>query len=107
MKDELTISKITTEVVEVPLEQPFITHLHTVNAIHAIRVKVTLKNGMIGIGAATPNEVVTGDNIDTLKIIIEEVIAPRLIGSSLANVEPLMKTTTYCCSSKRTSKSCG
>ena len=91
MKDELTISKITTEVVEVPLEQPFITHLHTVNAIHAIRVKVTLKNGMIGIGAATPNEVVTGDNIDTLKIIIEEVIAPRLIGSSLANVEPLMK----------------
>lgn len=91
MKDELTISKITTEVVEVPLERPFITHLHTVNAIHAVRVKVILKNGMVGIGAATPNEVVTGDNIDTLKIIIGEVIAPRLIGASLANIEPLMK----------------
>ena len=91
MKDELTISKITTEVVEVPLEQPFITHLHTVNAIHAIRVKVTLKNGMIGIGAAPPNDVVTGDNIATIKIILEELIATRLIGSSLANVEHLMK----------------
>lgn len=51
MKDELTISKITTEMIKIPLERPFITHLHTVNAIHAIRVKIRLKNGLVGIGA--------------------------------------------------------
>lgn len=90
MKDDLIIQKANTQVIKIPLKRPFVTHLHTVTAINAIRLTITLANGMVGVGAATPNRVVTGDNLTSMQTILDEVIIPQMVGASLAHVEPLM-----------------
>ena len=46
----------------VPLKRPFITALHKVTKIQGLKVTIKLSDGQIGIGTATPNEKVTGDN---------------------------------------------
>lgn len=92
MDDQLTIKAIKTQVIEEPLKRPFVTHLHTVNAIHAVQVKVSLANGMVGTGAATPNEKVTGDTMATLQTVLERTIGPQIVGQSLARLEPLMQS---------------
>lgn len=90
MADPFQIANISSNVVEIPLKRPFVTHLHTVNAIQAVTVTLTLANGITGQGAATPNEVVTGDNIASLQTIVDQVLAPRLLGRSLAHPEPVL-----------------
>ena len=89
MKDSLIIQNATTQLVKIPLKRPFVTHLHTVTAINAVKLTVTLANGMVGVGAATPNRVVTGDNLTSMKAILDEVIIPQMIGASLTHFEPL------------------
>lgn len=89
MKDPLIIQHAATQLVTIPLKRPFITHLHTVTAIKAVRLKVTLANGLVGVGAATPNPVVTGDNLTSMRVILDEVIIPQLVGESLNHIEPL------------------
>lgn len=89
MKDSLIIQHAATQLVKIPLKRPFVTRLHTVTAINAVKLKVTLANGMVGVGAATPNPVVTGDNLTSMKAILDEVIIPQMIGESLTHVEPL------------------
>lgn len=92
MKDQLKIVKIKSSVEKLPIKRPFVTHLHTVKEIRAVRVTITLQNGTTGTGSATPNEVVTGDSLITLQEVIETVIKPQLLGKSLAQFEPLMAT---------------
>ena len=92
MNEDLTIVTLETQLEKIPLKRPFVTHLHTVNDIQAVKVTITLQNGISGTGAATPNEVVTGDTLASLQMIIENVIRPKLIGKSLAAFEPLMAT---------------
>ena len=89
MKDSLIIQNATTQLVKIPLKRPFVTNLHTVTAINAVKLTVTLANGMVGVGAATPNRVVTGDNLTSMKAILDEVIIPQMIGASLTHFEPL------------------
>lgn len=90
-EDQLRISNVETKLTTVPLKRPFVTHLHRVTAIQAVQVRVTLENGMVGVGAATPNEKVTGDTMASLKNVAETVIGPSLVGQSLERFEPLMK----------------
>lgn len=75
----------------VPLKQPFITALHRVDAIQAVKVKVILNNGIFGIGSCTPNEKVTGDTLTSCRQILQEVICPALRGQSFENWEELLK----------------
>ncbi len=90
LSDDLTITDLTTSIERIPLKRPFVTHLHTVKAIQAVQATVVLQNGVTGVGAATPNEVVTGDTLVTLRSIIEEVIKPQVVGKSLSTPEPLL-----------------
>lgn len=90
-KDDLTIKDFTTQIVEIQLRRPFVTHLHTVTAIRAVKVKLMLTNGLVGVGSVTPNEVVTGDNIDSLRIVMNEIIGPQLVGENLTQTEPLFQ----------------
>ncbi|WP_461215565.1 dipeptide epimerase [Lacticaseibacillus sp. GG6-2] len=64
----------------VPLTHPFTTAKHTVLAADSVAVDVTLEDGRVGHGAATPNAVVTGDTLNTVLTIIDDVIAPALVG---------------------------
>lgn len=89
-KDQLRIINVQTKTITLPLKRPFVTHLHRVTMIQAVQVQITLENGLVGSGAATPNEKVTGDTLASLKEVAETVIGPSLIGQSLNHFEPLM-----------------
>lgn len=81
----LTIEKIDCDIKEVPLKHPFITALHEVDEIQSVRVKVTLSDGCYGVGTATPNEKVTGDNLQTAQDIVKKVLAPALLNQNFDN----------------------
>lgn len=91
MHKNLVIKDFHVTEVQQPLKRPFVTHLHTVTAIRALRVAVELDNGLVGIGTATPNEQVTGDTLATLREVMTNVIGPQLVGQSLNRFEPLME----------------
>ncbi|MBN7274675.1 dipeptide epimerase [Ligilactobacillus pobuzihii] len=86
----LTISDITCETTYTPLKHPFVTAQHTVKEIAAIGVTINLENGLVGHGAATANEVVTGDTLDSALVILKEVLKPRLLGQDLSSWEFLL-----------------
>lgn len=88
--DQLTITGFNTTITEAPLKRPFVTHLHKVTAIRAVQVRLKLSSGLVGVGAATPNEQVTGDTMKSLKEVADTVIGPGLVGYSLSHFEPLM-----------------
>lgn len=74
-----------------PLKRTFVTALHQVTEIAAISVEIGLENGLIGHGAATPNEKVTGDTLNSLADIMEKVIKPQLIGQEITDWENLLR----------------
>lgn len=75
-----------------PLAVNFTTAKHTVTAADSVEVGIQLSNGIIGYGAGTPNEVVTGDTMETLQSVVETVITPTLIGQDISNWNQLVQT---------------
>lgn len=90
MVTSLTIKDLKTDLKTIPLKNPFVTALHRVDNISAVRVKIVLSNGITGIGTCTPNEKVTGDNISSTKAIIEETIKPIIINKDFLNWNTLL-----------------
>lgn len=86
-----TIQNITSTVQSARLNHPFTTAKHTVTEMDSIYVTIQLDNGLTGHGAATPNEVVTGDTLVTTQAVIEEVIAPAIQGFDLAEWQQLLQ----------------
>ncbi|WP_390408902.1 dipeptide epimerase [Lacticaseibacillus jixiensis] len=77
------ITSITTSTVALPLRVPFTTARHTVTAARSVQVQIHTQNGHVGIGAGTPNEVVTGDTIASMQAVLQDVLIPALIGCDL------------------------
>lgn len=86
----LTITEITSKTTHTPLKHPFVTAQHTVTDIEAIGVTIKLSNGLAGHGAATANEVVTGDTLVSSLSVINEVLKPHLLGQDFENWEGLL-----------------
>lgn len=87
---KLTISEISSETTHTPLKHPFVTAKHTVNDIAAIGVTIRLSNGLEGHGAATANEVVTGDTLESALIVINDVLKPQLLNQDFTAWEALL-----------------
>lgn len=87
---KLTITDFTSQTTHTPLKHPFVTAKHTVNDIAAIGVTIKLNNGLVGHGAATANEVVTGDTLDSALTVIKEVLRPHLLGQDFTQWEKLL-----------------
>lgn len=84
------IKWIKLESIHQPLKRPFVTALHRVTEAAAIRARIGLENGLVGYGAATPNEKVTGDSLKSLAVIMDEVIKPQLLGQDISDWEKLL-----------------
>ncbi|MFC6177169.1 dipeptide epimerase [Companilactobacillus huachuanensis] len=80
-----TIDKIDCSLIKIKLNKPFVTALHEVDSVQAVKVKVILDNGLSAIGSGTPNEMVTGDSLKGMLDIITNIISPKIMGNSLDN----------------------
>lgn len=88
----LTIKDFQIDHKSVPLKHPFVTALHRVDSIEAVRVKIVLSNGIVGTGTGTPNEKVTGDNLAAATAVVEQAIKPVLIGADFNQWHQLLAT---------------
>ncbi|WP_155287260.1 dipeptide epimerase [Lacticaseibacillus zhaodongensis] len=86
----LRIEAITSTTERRKLSIPFKTAQHTVTTMDAVLVTVRLSDGSTGVGAATPNAVVTGDTLTSLHAVIDEVLTPALLHADFARWEDLL-----------------
>ena len=92
MAEQLAIEDLQVDVKQIPLKQPFVSALHRVDAVSAVRVTVRLANGVTGVGTCTPNEKVTGDSLSSARDVIEETIKPLILGKNLTDWKELLHT---------------
>ena len=74
----------------IPLKKPFKTALRVLSVSETYVIKVTLENGLVGWGAASPTAVITGDTLGSIRGALTEVLIPQLIGMDIENYETML-----------------
>lgn len=74
----------------IPLIKPFKTALRVLSVSETYVIKVTLENGMVGWGAASPTAVITGDTLGSIRGALTEVLIPQLVGMDVDNYEGIL-----------------
>lgn len=87
----MQIRTVETFLVSSLLRKPFITALRTVHTVQSVIIKLTTDNGLIGWGEAVPTHVITGDCIGGIRYVIDNVLAPLLIGQDIIQREVIME----------------
>jgi L-alanine-DL-glutamate epimerase-like enolase superfamily enzyme len=88
----MKITDIGFGMLRVPLKTPFKTALRTVDAIEDIVVIVRTDTGHIGYGEAPATAVITGDTHGSIIEAIRKIIAPRIVGQDIANLNRITRT---------------
>src|SRR6185369_7315675 len=87
----MKITEIRFGMLRVPLKTPFKTALRTVDMIEDIIVTVHTDTGHVGYGEAPATAVITGDTHGSIIEAIRKIIAPRLIGQEIANLNRITR----------------
>lgn len=85
----MKITDIRLGMVRVPLKTPFKTALRTVERVDDIIVTIHTDSGHVGYGEAAATAVITGDTQGAIVAAISTVIAPRLIGREIGDLNAL------------------
>ncbi len=87
----MKITEVRLGMLRVPLKTPFKTALRTVEAVEDIVVTVHTDTGHVGYGEAAATAVITGDTHGSIIEAIDKVIAPRLIGQDITNLNRITR----------------
>jgi L-Ala-D/L-Glu epimerase len=87
----MKITGIRFGMLRVPLKTPFKTALRTVDTIEDIVIMMDTDTGHIGYGEAPATAVITGDTHGSIIEAIHKVIAPRIIGLEIANLNRITR----------------
>ncbi|TDK28348.1 dipeptide epimerase [Luteimonas aestuarii] len=87
----MKITEIRLGMLRVPLKTPFKTALRTVEAVEDIVVAIHTDTGHVGYGEAAATAVITGDTHGSIIEAIDRVIAPRLVGQDIANLNHITR----------------
>jgi o-succinylbenzoate synthase len=82
----MKITEIRFGMLRVPLKTPFKTALRTVDTIEDVIITMHTDTGHIGYGEAPATAVITGDTHGSIIEAIHKIIAPRIIGQEIANL---------------------
>jgi L-Ala-D/L-Glu epimerase len=82
----MKITAIDIGMLRVPLKTPFKTALRTVSMVEDLVVLVRTDSGHVGHGEAAATAVITGDTHGSMIEAIRHIIAPRVIGQDIANL---------------------
>ncbi|WP_018663919.1 dipeptide epimerase [Heyndrickxia acidiproducens] len=81
----------------IPLLVPFKTALRTAVDIDSIEVEIMLDNGIVGLGAAAPTVVITGDSTESIMSALAGPIKKALVGLDLKQFQTTLKRVRLCC----------
>ncbi|HEX6636857.1 MAG TPA: dipeptide epimerase [Steroidobacteraceae bacterium] len=87
----MKITDIRFGMLRVPLKTPFKTALRTVDTIEDVVISVHTDTGHVGYGEAPATAVITGDTHGSIIEAIHKIIAPRLIGQEIANLNRITR----------------
>ncbi|WP_407352078.1 dipeptide epimerase [Luteimonas sp. R10] len=87
----MKITQIRLDKLRVPLKTPFKTALRTVDAVEDIIVSVQTDSGHVGYGEAAATAVITGDTHGSIIEAIDKLIAPRLVGREIADLNRILQ----------------
>jgi len=87
----MKITDIRFGMLRVPLKTPFKTALRTVDTIEDIVITMHTDTGHIGYGEAPATAVITGDTHGSIIEAIHKIIAPRIIGQEIANLNRITR----------------
>ncbi|HHW03733.1 MAG TPA: dipeptide epimerase [Thermoanaerobacterales bacterium] len=85
----MKITKIEAVTIEVPMKKPFRVAYGTTSVARNIIVYAYGENGMTGIGGTAGPVKVTGDTLESIKYVINEVLAPAIVGSDSTDMEKI------------------
>ncbi len=86
----MKITEVKLGILSVPLRVPFKTALRTVTKLEDVVVEIHTDTGKIGYGEAPPTGAVTGDTTGAIIGVIQDHIAPAIIGRDVDDFENLM-----------------
>ena len=86
----MLITGIKTNRITTDLKRPFKTALRTLDSIESILIEINTDYGRTGYGGASPTAVITGDTVGSIKEGVQ-IIADRIIGLDIANLEIIMQ----------------
>lgn len=86
----LKIKSISINILEIPLKFPFITSLRQTNCIRDLVVIIKTNDKLIGYGSCAIVPVITNENENSLITTIKEILAPKLIGKEINNINLLL-----------------
>lgn len=75
--------------IQLPLIEPFIISYDTYPAIKSIIVKMTTECGIVGWGESVPDEHITGETPESVFAMLQNTLAPALIGENPMNFEKI------------------
>ena len=87
----MKITDIQFGMLRVPLKTAFKTALRTVEQVEDIVVMVHTDTGHVGYGEAPATAVITGDTHGSIVEAIHKIIAPRIIGQEIANLNRITR----------------
>ncbi|TYT24806.1 dipeptide epimerase [Luteimonas viscosa] len=87
----MKITEVRLGMVRVPLKTPFKTALRTVDTVEDLIVSIHTDSGHVGYGEAAATAVITGDTHGSMIEAIGKVIAPRLVGEDVANLNRIVR----------------
>ncbi len=87
----MKITEVRLGMLRVPLKTPFKTALRTVDTVEDIVVSIHTDTGNVGYGEAAATAVITGDTHGSIIEAIDKVIAPRLIGEDIADLNRIVR----------------
>ena len=87
----MKITDVRLGMLRVPLKTPFKTALRTVEAVEDIVVSIHTDTGNVGYGEAAATAVITGDTHGSIIEVISKLIAPRLVGMEVAELNAILQ----------------
>lgn len=86
----MKIVSITLGTLKIPLIRPFITAVRRTEYVEDVVVMIKTDNGSIGYGSAASTPAITGENQTSIINVIQNILAPKLIGKSIDNFNQLL-----------------
>lgn len=83
----MRIERITVYQYDIPLHEPFVTALKPIPELERVLLEVETDTGIVGLGEGAPAYEVTGETQRSTAAVIEDVLAPLVIGKNPLAIE--------------------
>lgn len=87
----MKITSVSCSPLSIPLRKPFKTAVRTATHIDDLVIMIHTDDGTVGVGAAPPSEKVTGDSTSGCASVIQNIIAPQIIGMDIADKDSILR----------------